>query len=83
METITTQITNINQCVIEAKSRFCRVPTDINAQLLCKNFLYNNIQTHCTFKRFGDLGMCDFTPQGYANVVSFNAAVAKRKQEGK
>ena len=71
----------VDRRIIEAGSHVCGVFKDIEGQLLCVHFLYNNIQTHCTFKRFGDLGICDYTPEGYTNVVNFNAKVREKKRK--
>ena len=66
---------------IKAGSTFCKAPKDIQAQLKCNHFLYDSDQKYCTFHRFSNLGMCDYTPEGYNNVVAFNAAAKERKVE--
>ena len=64
---------------IKVGSTFCKVPKDSQVQLKCNYFLYDSDQKYCTFYRFNGLGMCDYTPEGYDNVVQYNAEARKRK----
>ena len=66
--------------VVRGGNRLCTVPDNITEQVLCTRFLYNSIQTLCTFKRF-DCGLCDYTPEGYDNVVKFNAEAKEKRKE--
>ena len=79
---VAAEVAKCDQSIKKCGSRMCDVPTDTILQLLCTNFLYDSDNKYCTFRRFGDMGVCDYTPEGYDNVVKFNAETeAKRKDK--
>ena len=68
----------IDQRVVKNSIHCCNEPNDVGKQILCIHFLYNSVQTLCTFNRF-DYGVCDYTPESYNNVVKFNAYAKEKK----
>ena len=80
-KTVSEQVTKRDQCITICGSQMCGVPDDPSEQLKCTKFLYDSDQKSCTFRRFGVLGVCDYTPKGYANVVNFNAEAREKRKE--
>ena len=83
LKTVSEQSTKRDQSINKIGSRLCSVPNEPTSQLLCTNFLYDSDQKSCTFNRFGELGFCDYTPEGYANVIKFNAEAREKRKEEK
>ena len=82
-KTVSEQVAKRDQRIKIAGTQMCSTPNDLTEQLKCTKFLYDSDHKSCTFKRFGKLGVCDYTPEGYANVVNFNAEARKNRKEKK